>query len=331
MGADLPDRNSRVRRPCTILRAPMKILVTGADGFLGGHLVPGLERAGHEVIGTVFARPAREREVRVDLTRDDQLTRLPRDVEVVVHAAGMVDGRAPYRAMYAANVTATDQLARWARQHAVRHFVHISSVAVYGPLTLGEARSERTPRLGHTLGLPYMRTKARGEQNIERSGVPYTLVRPPAVVGLGDTVISRGFYDALRADGLPWVPGASRERRVSLVSAEGLVDIVRRLCARGPLQGALHAVDVELGFGELAEVYAAALGLPLRHSPTTWANAVRYRDEVGLSWLIASSRFGQHYLRDRLVSELGYQPTVRLDSAVEQGLSSLQGGGSGLF
>jgi nucleoside-diphosphate-sugar epimerase len=308
----------------------MKILVTGADGFLGGHLVRGLE-AEHDVIGAVFTRPARTREVRVDLTRDDQLTRLPREVEIVVHAAGMVDGHATYRAMFAANVTATDRLAGWAREQRVGHFVHISSVAVYGPLALGERRSEDAPRLGYTLGLPYMRTKARAERVVERSGVPYTLVRPPAVVGLGDTVISRGFYEALRNGGLPWVPGASLERRVSLVTADGLVAMVRQLCDRGPRQRALHAVDVELRLGELGEVYARVLGLPLRCAPASWRSAVHARNESGLAWLIASSRFGQHYLRDRLVSELGDQPTVRLDSAVEQGLSSLQGGDRGLF
>jgi nucleoside-diphosphate-sugar epimerase len=308
----------------------MKILVTGADGFLGSHLVRGLE-AEHDVIGAVFTRPARAREVRVDLTRDDQLTRLPRALDVIVHAAGMVDGHATYRAMFAANVTATDRLTRWARAQAVQHFVHISSVAVYGPLALGEGRSEDAPRLGYTLGLPYMRTKARAERVVERSGVAYTLVRPPAVVGLGDTVISRGFFDALRDRGLPLVPGASLERRVSLVTADGLVDMVRRLCERGPRRRALHAVDVELRLGELAEVYARALGLPLRCASSSWGAAIHGRHEVGLAWLIASSRFGQHYLRDRLVSELGDQPTVHLDSAVAQGLSGLQGGGPGLF
>jgi nucleoside-diphosphate-sugar epimerase len=309
----------------------MNILVTGADGFLGGHLARGLERAGHSLIRAVFARPARAGEVRVDLTRAAQLTRLPRDVELVVHAAGMVDGHAPYRAMFAANVSATQQLVSWAREVGVRHFVHISSVAVYGPLALGEDRSEATPRLGYALGMPYMRTKARAELVVERSGVPYTLLRPPAVIGVGDTVISRGFFDALQGGALPWVHGAGLDKRVSLVSADGLVEIVRLLCARGPRKCALHAVDIELAFGELAQAYARVLGRPLGFAPTSWADAIMSRNEVGPAWLIASSRFGQHYLRDRLVSELGYQPTVRLDSAVEQGLSSLQGGTAGLF
>jgi dihydroflavonol-4-reductase len=309
----------------------MKILVTGADGFLGSHLMRGLERAGNEVVGAVFARPAQPGEVRVDLTRESQLARLPPAVDVVVHAAGMVDGHAPYGSMFAANVTATEHLTRWARTAGVSHLVHISSVAVYGPLALGEDRSEDTPRLGFALGLPYMRTKARAERVVERSGVPYTLLRPPAVLGLGDTVISRGFYDALREGALPWVAGAALSRRVSLVFADGLVEIARLLCEQGARMRALHAVDVELSFGELAEAYARVLGQPLRFVPTSIRDAIRSRNEVGRAWLIASSRFGQHYRRDRLVSELGYQPTESLDSAVGQGLSSLQGGRPGLF
>jgi nucleoside-diphosphate-sugar epimerase len=309
----------------------MHILVTGADGFLGGHLAHGLEAAGHRVSRAVYKRLAGAGEFRVDLTQEAELAQLPRSVEVVVHAAGMVDGAASYHAMFAANVLATQHLSRWARRVGVAHFVHVSSVAVYGPLALGEQRDEHTPRLGRTLGLPYMRTKAGAERVIEQSGVPYTLLRPPVVLGQGDTVISRGFFEALRGEGLPWVAGARLERRVSLVFADGLVDIVRLLIPRGPRMAALHAIDVELGFGELAQVYARALERPLRFVPTSLGRAFQSRAEVGRAWLIASSRFGQHYRRDRLVSELGYQPTPALESAVERGLSSLQSERPGLF
>jgi len=280
---------------------------------------------------SVFARPATHGEVRVDLTRASELAALPRDVEAVVHAAGNVDPTRPRHVMFAANVLATQHLVTWARQQGCRHFVHFSSVAVYGPLALGEQRSESTLRLGRRLGLPYMRTKAHAEELVEQSGVPFTLLRPPAVLGAGDTVISQGFVDAQRRNGLPAVKGASPARRVSLCSVEGLVEIVRLLLGRGPLQGPLHAVDYELSFGELAEAYEQALGCRFRWVPTSWPKALRLRNEVGLAWLIASSRFGQHYLRDKLVSELGFRPQSSPDSAIHSGLSSLQGGGKGLF
>ncbi|MEY4514064.1 MAG: hypothetical protein RLZZ450_6186 [Pseudomonadota bacterium] len=309
----------------------MRILVTGADGFVGGHLAHGLEATGHDVVRSVYARPAREGEVRVDLALPSDLARLPPHVDAVVHAAGNVDPLRSARVMHRANVLATKHLLAWAGREGCQHFVHFSSVAVYGMLALGEARSEQTARLGRGLGLPYMRTKARAEQLVEHSGVPYTLLRPPAVLGAGDTVVSRGFVDALGPGGLPMLPGASTARRVSLSCVEGLVDIVRLLLARGPLYAPLHAVDFELTFGELASAYARALGRPFHYAPTGWARAYQLRNEVGLAWILASSRFGQHYLCSRLVSDLGYRSRRTLDSAIQSGLSSLQGANQGLF
>lgn len=309
----------------------MRVLVTGADGFVGGHLVRGLRESGHEVLCAVYARPAKQGEVRADLALASDLARLPVGIEAVVHAAGNVDPQRSASVMYRANVLVTDNLLAWAKLAGCQHFVHLSSVAVYGPLALGEARGEDTPRIGLRLGLPYMRTKARAEQLVEHSGVPYTLLRPPAVLGAGESVVSRGFVDALGPRGLPMLPGASTERRVSLSCVEGLVDTVSLLLARGPLYAPLHAVDLELTFGELAAAYARALGREFHYRATGWAEAYDLRNEVGLAWILASARFGQQYLRSRLVSDLGYRSRLTLDSAIQSGLSSLQGANQGLF
>lgn len=303
----------------------MRILVTGADGFLGGHIARGLEQSGHDVVRSVYARASRGSELRVDLASAPALTLLPRSIDAVVHAAGIVDGRATRAQMYAANVRATANLVAWAAGAHARHFVHLSSVAVYGPLALGEERDEQTLRLGLHLGLPYMRTKALAERCVEQSGVPYTLLRPPVVLGPGDTVISRGFYDALRAGGLPLVAGADPGRRVSVAFAEGLVEIIRRLLRNGPLWAPLHAVDMELSFGALARAYARLMGCPCDFASISWKQALLARDEVGFAWLVASARFGQHYLSNRLVSELGYHSQFSLESTIQSGLSSLQG------
>jgi nucleoside-diphosphate-sugar epimerase len=308
----------------------MRILVTGADGFLGSHVANGLERAGHDIVRAVFSRPPRRGELHVDLTRTAELRKLPR-VDALVHAAGTVDAHQPRAVIFALNLGATENLIAWARQTDVAHVIQLSSVAVYGPLVLGEQRTEQTPRLGLGLGLPYMRSKALAERAIEQSGLPYTLVRPPVVLGRGDTVISRGFFEALRSGGLPMLPGASAQRRVSVLYAEGLAEIVRLVVAHGPLWGALHAVDAELSLGQLAHAYARALGCAYSSVSISWQQALRVRNEAGLSWLIASARFGQHYQRERLLTELGYRSALSLESAVEDGLSGLQGGSDRLF
>jgi nucleoside-diphosphate-sugar epimerase len=309
----------------------MRVLVSGADGFSGGHLVRGLEAAGHQVVGAVFGRAPRGAEVRVDLTRPAELSALSLHVDAVVHAAGVVQPAAGARAMFDVNVRGTRNLLAWSRAHAVRHFVHLSSVAVYGPLVLGEDRSEATPRLGRFGGLPYMRSKAWAEYAVERSGLPYTSLRPPAIVGHGDTIISRGFAEALSGPGIPLLPGASPDRRVSLAFVDGVVEVTLRALERGPRGGAVHVVDAELTLGELAEVYAAALRKTCAFSRQTWSGLLRQHGRPGFQWLAASARFGQHYSREKLVRELGYRAPVGLENAVAAGISGLQGDSRSLF
>src|SRR5262245_51621144 len=132
----------------------MHVLLAGADGFIGRHLAPALRAQGHELTPLVYGRAARAGELRLDLSRAAELIALPRNVDAVINAAGIVDPRVPSARIFAVNLGATQNLVRWARAQRVRHFVQMSSVAAYGPLVLGERRSERTPRLGRYLGLP---------------------------------------------------------------------------------------------------------------------------------------------------------------------------------
>jgi nucleoside-diphosphate-sugar epimerase len=303
----------------------MRVLVTGADGFIGAHLVRGLTAAGHDVTSVVFMRPARTKEVRLDLTRSAELVALPTDIDAIVHAAGLVDGRASMARMTEVNVDATRGLVNWAKARKVGHFVQLSSVAVYGPLLLGEDRKEDTTRMGLALGLPYMRTKARAERVIETSGVPYTLLRPPAVLGPGDTVITGGFLEAMRGDGIPLVPGARPDRRVSLALVEGLVELACRTLSHGPLRDAVHAVDLELTLEELAALYAQALGTEPRFVSVPWSAAIKRREDAGFSWLVASARFGQHYSAERMRERFGAPNPASAQHAVAAAVSSLQG------
>lgn len=310
----------------------MHVLVSGADGFVGTHLVSGLRAAGHRVTALVFGRAAQdETEIRVDLRKKAELSSLPEGVTAVVHTAGIVDPGAPSSLMYAVNVQGTANLVAWSLRHRVRHFVHLSSIAVYGPLLLGEDREETTPRVGRLLGIPYMRSKAQAEVCVERSGLGYTFLRPPAILGSGDTIITRGFMDALGGEGVPLVPHASPGRRVSLAFAPGVVEVALRALDRGPLHGAVHVVDAELSLYDLAQIYARQLGKPCVFSKVSWTALRGQLGDAGFQWLLTSARFGQHYSRHKLFRELGYRSAIPLENAVAAGISSLQGISGSLF
>jgi nucleoside-diphosphate-sugar epimerase len=189
---------------------------------------------------------------------------------------------------------------------------------------MGEQRSEQTPRLGRYLGLPYMRSKARAELALERSGLGYSILRPAAVLGPGDSVVTPGFAAALQGHGLPMVPGARISHLVSLSLIEGLVETTLRTVERGPLGAAVHAVDVDLSLADLAAFFAAEMGLSCNFARISLVEALTRRSDAGFSWLVASARFGQHYTRGERTRLLGDGPFPSLKSAISTSLSGLQ-------
>ncbi len=309
----------------------MRVLVTGADGFIGSVLARSLRVAGHDVLGAVFARAPLAHEAHVDLTRPADLDALPRDFDAIVHAAGRVDGTSTERQMYAVNFHGTRHLVHWAQRLGLKHLLHLSSVAVYGPRVLGEGRDESTARYGLFAGLPYMRSKALAERAVETSGLPHTILRPCAVIGAGDTVLSGSLVAALASAGVPLVPFASPLRRVSLLHVGGLAEVVLRVLDHGPSALPMHVAEHELALWEVAELYAQAAGLPLQFQHVSWVDELRRPFDSGRMWLVASGRFGQSYRTERLRRVLGTWPVQPLEKAVKEAVSSLHGGNPCIF
>ncbi len=141
----------------------MKILVTGAAGFIGSHLAEHLREPGHDVVGidclTDFY-PALLKETnlkilmgkgipvhRVDLAYSD-LSPLIHDVDVIFHCAAQpsISARVPIAEYWKDNVLATYNLVSCARRlKNLRGFVYISSSSVYGAYASGPETTEAKP------------------------------------------------------------------------------------------------------------------------------------------------------------------------------------------
>ncbi|MGB3320135.1 MAG: NAD(P)H-binding protein [Sphingopyxis granuli] len=169
------------------------LAMTGATGFVGrATLRQAVEAGWHVRALTRRAQEARDGVTWIAgaLDRADSLTEMVAGADALLHIAGVVN--VPTRAAFeAGNAVATANVVEAARGAGVRRFVHVSSLAA------------REPGLSH-----YGWSKARAETIVEASGLDWTIVRPPAVFGPGDTEMLDLFRMARR--GLMLIPPRGR-------------------------------------------------------------------------------------------------------------------------
>lgn len=176
----------------------MKIILTGASGFLGKILFSSLCRE-HEVISL-----GRGKTNKVVADLSNEIPKLP-SCDLIIHAAGKAhqvpktDGEAAE--FYHVNFQGTQHLLMGITE-LPKSLIFISTVSVYG-LEQGEMINEDAPLLGSA---PYAKSKIEAEQLVlqwgEKNSVPVLVLRLPLIVGkdapgnLGDMIraIQRGYY-----------------------------------------------------------------------------------------------------------------------------------------
>lgn len=200
------------------------LLVTGGTGFIGRHLIERLVAEGRPVrclvrrtsqlgdlpLGSIELANA-------DLATGEGLPQALRDVDTIIHLAGVTKARA-VSDYDAGNAAATATLLRAAGE--VRRFVHVSSLAAAGPSPADQPLDEDAAP--HPVS-HYGRSKLAGELAVRQSPLweRCVIVRPPVVYGPRDTDV----YQAIAAAARGWIVRIGRvERRFSLIYVGDLVE-----------------------------------------------------------------------------------------------------------
>jgi dihydroflavonol-4-reductase len=272
----------------------VKVYVTGATGFLGGHVARELRERGADV-----------RDERVDLLDRAGLERVVAGCDAVVHVAALYSFDAAPEAFERVNVEGTRTLLEVAAQAGVARVVHCSTAGTCGPVPGRQATEEDQPP-AWDLEVPYKRTKLAAEQlALEANAV---VVNPTTPVGDGDTKPTPTGRMIVKV---------ARGRMPAYVGTTGLNIVDVRDVARGHALALEHGEPgqryllggVDLSLADLFAAIARLAGRPRPRLRVPYAVAemaavarIANRDEVRLA------RLPMYFSSAKARSTLGYEP-----------------------
>lgn len=251
----------------------LKILVTGANGFVGGALCDSLRQQGITVVAAVRGNACDNEYVLGDFSALTDWMFALCGCNTVIHLAARVHvmndkSSNPLTAFRAVNVDATLNLARQAAQSGVKRFVFISSIGVNGAETFSEPFSEMSKPQPHS---DYALSKFEAEEGLKdicaKSDMEFVIIRSPLVYGSNAPGNFRSLLKFVHK-GLPWPLGLIKNQR-SMVALENLVDFIK-VCIehRKAANQSFLVADVEsVSTPQLIRLLSEGMGKPVRLFP----------------------------------------------------------------
>lgn len=234
------------------------VLVTGATGFVGSHLVKRMRLEGQKV-RAVVRTPAKAQALKdlgVEVVPGDiddraSLEAAAQGCDRVIHLVGIIqEGRGfTFRSVH---VEGTRNVLDAAKKAGVRHFIYQSALG-----TREGAKSE------------YHRTKYEAEKLVKASGIPYTILRPSLIYGPGDLFTIR-LAEMIKLSPVLPVIGTGRSK-IQPIYIEDVASCIVKLLTGSQHAGKTYEIGgpEELTYEEVTKAIAKALGVnrPVVHMP----------------------------------------------------------------
>ena len=293
----------------------MKILVTGATGFVGGAITRALSILGHDVIATGRSSSA-EAEIskyasfqQWDILKKNKSF----DVDICIHSAGLADDQSSLKELRAINVTGTENLIDSIK---CEKFIFISSSSVYN---FGLKAIKEDDAIDITKLSNYGRSKREAELVVLQNKKPYfstTILRPRVIYGIGDQLLIPRLIEQVQSKSMK-IPG-NLDVKTSMCSIELIIQTIVEIMDRHQGNDIFNINDSSIYL--MKEVFQKTLNtfygseISLKQIPLSIAKPVAKISDF-LPWRTKLSSFALKNLisdkilsNEKLIDFLAYKP-----------------------
>ena len=307
----------------------MRVLVTGATGFVGRALCPALKQAGHQVSAAVRNpnAPGIPDGVTVhaisDIGPGTDWGEALADADAVIHLAArahvMKDSAAdPSAEFNRVNADGTARLAQAAAKAGIGRFVYLSTIKVMGERSDAPLRETDTPRPEDAYGI----SKLVGEQALTvaaaDTGLEPVILRPPLVYGPG---VKGNFLSLLKlCQAAPPLPFAAVDNKRSIIYLGNLVDAICICLTAEKAAGETYFVrdGEDLSTPALIRHVSAALDRPARLFPAP-DGILRLAGAItGKSQAISTLLSDLQVNNQKILGQLGWNPPFNVVQGLKE-------------
>ena len=316
-----------------------KILVTGANGFIGSNLVKRLVKDGHTVNSLVrktsdlrFLSNVDTTLFYGDISDINSLKDSMKDVQKVYHIAGLAADYGPFSLFERVNFQGTKNVAQTACREGVKKFIYISTVAFHG---FGKTNMNEESPIADDL-IPYAKTKYMAEQWLwefdKESKMNITAVRPGNVFGVNDRTFMSKYLEAMLKGKFSEINKG--KSKTCPIFSENLIDIITLVGNEDKANGnAFIATDgLDIDWHTFNDKLANALGIKLPKTSISYSaayivakiyygihKAIGIKSEPFLTpYRINNGGKDYHFSIKKLNEYFGYKPKVDIDAAVQK-------------
>ncbi|TSI10743.1 NAD(P)-dependent oxidoreductase [Lysinibacillus sp. BW-2-10] len=304
------------------------ILVSGATGFLGQHVVKRLVNNGFHVtaIGRNKALAATfPKEVQfIPLSLEDRtgIFKAMENQDYVIHCGALSSVWGKYEDFYQSNVVGTQNMVHAALSTKVKRFVHVSTPSIYFNL---QDRTKVDVKENSSLPNPainfYAKTKRIAEEIVDEAfekGLPTITIRPRALFGPGDNAIIPRLIKANKQSGVPYIDGARVLTDVTYV--ENVVDALC-LCLQSDERTLGKKYNITNGepvyLCDLLEKVFAVLNEPMKK------REMQYEKILRIASLLEQTYRFFHIKKEPIITPytvtvLGHSQTLNIDAAKQE-------------